>query len=202
VDSKSFKGFYNTYNGSFRIKDSLGDLIYQANFVAASDTDDGKSVEFRIPADGITMLVYTRQVEPSPGSVKEEQYTRPPAPSMPVFGHITYNETYTSSESFAVSAEITDAQSAGLFLRQGADTPYMEFPMTNEGEGVFTADVPRSKLWGNELSWYIEAYNDTLTAKSEDMTSYVEYSYDAASQPQGFYRNKNAGYRLQLSGVL
>lgn len=184
VDTKAFKGFYNTYNGSFRIKNSLSELIYQADFVADPDTADGKSVEFRIPAEGTTMLVYGRQVDPSPGSVKEEQYTRPPAPEMPVFESITRKDTYTGTESFAVSANITEAQNASLFVRQSADTPYMEFPMTNEGEGVFSADIPRIKLWGDDISWYMEAYNDTLTAKSEDMQAHIEYGYDAASQPQ------------------
>lgn len=184
VDTKAFKGFYNTYNGIYRIKDNLDELIYQAEFVAASDTADGKSVEFRIPSDGTTMLAYGRQVDPSPGTVTEEQYTRPPAPEVPAFETITRKDTYTSSESFAVSANITNAQNASLFVKQCADTPYMEFPMANEGEGIFTADIPRTKLWGEELSYYIDAHNDTLTEKSEDMISHIEYSYDLASQPQ------------------
>jgi hypothetical protein len=184
VDTTSCIGFYNTYNGSFRIKDTSGSLICEAAFTPATDSADGKSIEFRMAPEGTSMLVYRQMADPTPGAVSEEQYTRPPVPNQPVIGNIAAKDVYANGESFTVSADITDAQRASIYLKQSDATAYMQIPMENHGDGTFGVSVPRTKLWGETLKWYIEAYNDTRTTRSVDKTSIVQYPYDPAKQPQ------------------
>ncbi len=184
VDTTSAVGFYNTYNANFRIKDKNGVLICEAAYTPATDTADGKSVEFRMPPEGTSMLVYGQKVNPTPGSVSEEQYTPPPIPNKPVINSIDAKDNYARGESFTVSANISDAKNASLFIKQSEETGYRQVPMETQGNGAFSLNIPRAKLWGETLKWYIEAYNDTKSTKSEERTANVLYSYDPQRQPQ------------------
>lgn len=184
INTTSCIGFYNAYNGSFRIKDKSGRLICEAAYTPATDSADGKSIEFRMPAEGTALLVYSRMADPTPGVVFEEQYTSPPMPNEPVIGGIAARDSYTSEEPFAVSADITDARSASIYIKQSEQTGYRQIPMEDNGDGAFSVSVPRAKLWGEVLKWYIEAYNGTKSARSEEMTALIQYAYDATRQPQ------------------
>ncbi|MGG6311824.1 S-layer homology domain-containing protein [Paenibacillus macerans] len=184
VNTSSSTGFYNTYNGSFRIKKKDGTLVSESAFTPATDSADGKSIEFRMPAEGTLLSVYRQKADPTPGTVAEEQYTTPPVLKEPVIRSIDAKESYGLEEAFAVSADIEDAQQARLFFKQNEATGYQQLSMTSEGNGKFEVSVPRSKLWGETLTWHIEAYNDTKSAKSEDKTAQIEYPYDPAKQPQ------------------
>jgi len=184
MNTSTCVGFYNTYNGSFRLKDAEGNLICEAAYTPATDSADGKSMEFRIPSEGMAMTVYTQQATPSPGIVSEEQYTRPAVAADPVFVSVDAEDSYSVDEGFTVSASISDAQSATLFLKQSDVTAYQSFELIDNGDGTFSVDVPRSRLWGETLTWYLEAYNGTKTAQTEEATASVEYLYDATEQPQ------------------
>ncbi|EMS69818.1 S-layer homology domain-containing protein [Ruminiclostridium cellobioparum] len=184
IDSSSCKGFYNTYNGSMRIKSSSGSLIYEAAFTPATDSADGKSIEFRAPAEGTVMLVYGQKTAPNPGVVSEEQYTPPTIPNQPVISNIFAKDNYSGEEPFTVSADFTDTKSASLFLKQSEYTGFQQFPMKSTETGKLGVTVPRTKLWGDTVTWYIEAYNDTKTTRSEEKTSGIQYAYDPAKQPQ------------------
>ncbi len=184
IDSSSCKGFYNTYNGSMRIKSSSGSLIYEAAYTPSTDSADGKSIEFRAPAEGTVMLVYKQKSVPNPGVVSEEQYTPPMIPNQPVISNISARDHYSVEEPFTVSADFTDTQSASLFLKQSDSTGFQQIPMKSTGTGKFGVTVPRTKLWGDTVTWYIEAYNDTKTTRSEEKISGIQYTYDPSKQPQ------------------
>ncbi|MDF2986535.1 MAG: hypothetical protein K0R50_2045, partial [Eubacterium sp.] len=184
IDSSSCKGFYNTYNGSIRIKNSSGNLIFEAAFTPATDSEDGKSIEFRAPAEGTTMLVYKQKAVPNPGVVNQEQYTPPMVPNQPVISNISAKAEYSGEEPFLVSADFADTQSASLFLKQSETTGFQQIPMKSTENGKFGVTVPRTRLWGDTVTWYIEAYNDTKTTRSEEKTSGIQYAYDSSKQPQ------------------
>lgn len=184
IDSSSSKGFYNTYNGSMRIKSSSGSIIYEAAFTPATDSADGKSIEFRAPAEGTVMLVYKQKAVPNPGVVSEEQYTPPMIPNQPVISNISAKADYSGEEPFTVSADFADTKSANLFLKQSESTDFQQIPLKSTGTGKFGVTVPRTKLWGDTVTWYIEAYNETKITRSEEKTSGIQYAYDSSKQPQ------------------
>ena len=183
VNTSSCSGFYNTYNGSMRIKDKNENMICEAAYTPAEDSADGKSIDFRIPPEGTTMLVYGKKAAPSPGTVTEEQITAPPIPNDPVFGTITAPATCEVGEDLGIEAEITDAKSASLFLKQGS-TPYQEFPMEDKENGSFNIVIPREKLWGTDLSWHITAVNQTKSTSCSEQSTQVEHTYSSSEQPQ------------------
>ncbi|MFC4597187.1 lamin tail domain-containing protein [Cohnella hongkongensis] len=203
INTTSSLGFYNTYNGSFRIKDKSGNLVAEAAFTPATDSADGQCIEFRMPPEGVSMLPYKAKADPSPGAVAAEQHTPPPIPNTPVFGSLSAKEELAAGEPFTLSADIVDATRAFLFLKQSDATNYRKIPMSHQGGTTFGATVPRAQLWGGdaELVHRSPQRHQVGAVCGSDRPGRLCLRPGEAA-PGADDRAENRGHRLQLLGVL
>jgi hypothetical protein len=184
-----FTGMSNAGNRTIFIEDQGGNKISTATYLP-EDIADGKSAHYKLPSSGDAMDSFLKAATPTVGIIDPLQVTAPEQPAdkeAPVIMHEPVTKGSYLND-LIITANVTDNSKVNgvtLFYKQEANGPFLQAPMSlSQDEQLYKAVVPKSDLWSETFSYYIEATDGINRSKTETYTTSIEQpAYDPHKMP-------------------
>ncbi|WP_409344764.1 lamin tail domain-containing protein [Paenibacillus sp. MBLB4367] len=185
-------------NGSERtviIADDFGNEIAAASYnQGATDVAENKSIVYKYPATGNTMVKVDAMAPATPGAVLSGQVPAKPVAGgedaeSPVIAHEPVSAVAAGAKA-VFTANVTDngkVDRVTLFYKQDTGMQFETTAMkaSPDQPGAFQAELPAKSLWSKELTYYIEASDGVNLAKTAVSTAAVAHGEtDFAKVPQ------------------
>jgi predicted MPP superfamily phosphohydrolase len=163
-------GLNNTDRGIYITRKGDSSAVISEYYYTADDVGDGKSVHLQLPSSGTAMVPFAREAAPSAGRVEPAQLmvTDNRLPEITHTPHAAADRSQPLTVTAGVYDEDGDSLTVKLYYKTVANGSYSELLMEDQGNGMFTGEIPSAQLGGDKLYYVLEAGDGSEWVRSPE----------------------------------